>query len=157
MKFSLAMPCEALSIPVIRRVLGDALRGLGVAEHCVTDILVAVSEACTNVVQHSESTTQFEIVAVIEGDGCVLKIMDRGRGLRERGSRSAGGAGYADADAESGRGIAIMRALVDNVTFDTVPGPSGRIGTAVYLQKRLTWDDEALIRRLERELVHSAR
>ncbi|MFD0854750.1 ATP-binding protein, partial [Actinomadura adrarensis] len=53
MKFSLALPREALSIPVIRRVLGEALRGLGVSEDCVADILVATSEACTNVIQHA--------------------------------------------------------------------------------------------------------
>ena len=41
MKFSLELPREALSIPVIRRVLGDALRGLGVSEDCVGDILLA--------------------------------------------------------------------------------------------------------------------
>jgi serine/threonine-protein kinase RsbW len=152
MKFSLAMPCEALSIPVIRRVLGDALRGLGVSEDCAADILVAVSEACTNVVQHAETTTHFEVVAVLERDLCVLKVMDHGLGLRGHDSAPS-----VDLDAESGRGISIMRALVDDVTFDTIPGARGGIGTAVYLQKKLTWDDEALIRRLERELVHSAR
>jgi serine/threonine-protein kinase RsbW len=146
MKFSLTLPREALSIPVIRRVLGDALRGLGVSEDCVADILVATSEACTNVVQHAETTKEYEVIAVIDGDGCVLKVVDMGRGFHE----------VADArahwDAESGRGISIMRALVDDVSFDTRMDQ----GTAVYLHKQLTWEDEALIRRLERELVHSA-
>jgi serine/threonine-protein kinase RsbW len=153
MKFSLAMPCEALSIPVIRRVLGDALRGLGVSEDCVADILVAVSEACTNVVQHADTTAHFEVVAVLDRDLCVLKVLDRGQGLQ--GSDADGRP--ADPDAESGRGISIMRALVDDVIFDTVRAPGGGVGTAVYLEKKPTWDDEALIRRLERELVHSAR
>jgi serine/threonine-protein kinase RsbW len=147
MKFSLTLPREALSIPVIRRVLGDALRGLGVSEDCVADILVATSEACTNVVQHAPTTKEYEVIAVIDGDGCVLQILDMGQGFNE----------VADArahwDAESGRGISIMRALVDDVSFDTQVDH----GTAVYLHKQLTWEDEALLRRLERELVHSAR
>lgn len=152
MKFSLAMPREALSIPVIRRVLGDALRGLGVSEGCLSDILVAVSEACTNVVQHARTGADFEVTAAIDGDMCVLKIMDRGQGIQEQ--RATEHVGW---DAESGRGISIMRALVDDVSFDTLPGRSGGAGMAVYLQKRLTWDDAALIRRLQGELVHSAR
>ncbi len=148
MKFSLALPREALSIPVVRRVLGDALRGLGVAESCVADILVAVSEASTNVVQHAQTSAHFEVVAVIDGDMCVLKVVDKGRGFE-------GGQGAdVEWEAESGRGISIMRALVDHVSFDTTAEQGG---TAVYLQKRLTWDDAALIRRLERELVHTAR
>ena len=147
MRFSLALPREALSIPVIRRALGDALRGLGVAQECVTDILVATSEACTNVIEHAQTARNFEVDACIDDGDCVLKIVDRGRGFRDVHRRPA------RAEDESGRGINIMRALVDDVDFDTRPGQ----GTVVYLHKRLTWQDEALIRRLEDELVHSAR
>jgi serine/threonine-protein kinase RsbW len=151
MKFSLALPREALSIPVIRRVLGDALRGLGVSEDCIGDILVATCEACTNVVKHAQTASRYEVLASVDGDTCILKIVDTGQG------------GAADAmaepdempapEAESGRGIKIMRALVDDVSFDTAP----ERGTIVYLQKRLTWRDEALLRRLEYDLVHSGR
>jgi serine/threonine-protein kinase RsbW len=147
MKFSLTLPGEALSIPVIRRVLGDTLRGLGVSEDCVADIIVATSEACTNVVQHARTTREYEVVAVIAGDGCVLKIVDVGQGIHEVPDIRA------HWDAESGRGISIMRALVDDVSFDTRMDQ----GMAVYLHKQLTWQDEALVGRLERELVHSAR
>lgn len=147
MKFSLALPREALSIPVIRRVLGDALRGLGVSEDCIADILVATCEACTNVVKHAQTTSRYEVLASVDGDRCVLKIVDKGQGL-EPGEPSPPAP-----EAESGRGIKIMRALVDDVSFDTGP----ERGTVVYLQKRLTWRDEALLRRLEYDLVHSGR
>jgi serine/threonine-protein kinase RsbW len=147
MKFSLALPREALSIPVIRRALGDALHGLGVSPECITDILVATSEACTNVIEHAQTTRDFEVDACIDDDNCVLKIVDKGLGFQDVPGRQA------KADDESGRGINIMRALVDDVDFDSRPGQ----GTVVYLHKRLTWQDEALIRRLEHELVHSAR
>jgi serine/threonine-protein kinase RsbW len=147
MRFSLALPREALSIPVIRRALGDALRGLGISEECIADILVATSEACTNVIEHAQMTSDFEVGACIDDDNCVLKIVDKGLGFQDVPIRQA------RAEDESGRGITIMRALVDDVGFDSRPGH----GTVVYLHKRLTWQDEALIRRLERELVHSAR
>jgi serine/threonine-protein kinase RsbW len=67
MKFSLALPREALSIPVIRRVLGDALRALGVTEGCIADILGAISEACTNAVRHAPTASRFEVVASVDG------------------------------------------------------------------------------------------
>lgn len=145
MKFSLALPREALSIPVIRRVLGDALRGLGVSEDCIADILVATSEACTNVIQHARTPVAYEVLASVDDDLCVLKITDRGAGLAAEAPPEPAEL------SESGRGIKIMRALVDDVSFDTRPEQ----GTAVYLQKRLTWRDKALMRRLEGELVHS--
>lgn len=147
LKFSLALPREVLSIPVIRRILGDALRGLGVSEDCIADILVATCEACTNVVKHAKTTSRYEVTASVDDDKCVLKIVDKGQGLGDESP------GPASPDAESGRGIKIMRALVDDVTFDTGP----ERGTIVYLEKRLTWRDEALLRRLEYDLVHSGR
>jgi serine/threonine-protein kinase RsbW len=161
MKFSLALPREALSIPVIRRVLGDALRGLGVSEDCVADILLATCEACTNVVKHARATARYEVLASIDDETCVLKIVEIGRGADEPGRFMEPFRGDASLDslsrsrprleAESGRGLNIMRALVDDVTFDTEP----EHGTIVYLQKRLTWRDEALLRRLEYDLVNS--
>jgi serine/threonine-protein kinase RsbW len=143
MKFSLALPREALSVPVIRRVLGDALRGLGVSEDCIGDILVAASEACTNVVRHS-TTSEYEVVGSIDDETCELTITDHGTGFRRPRPL--------DDLAESGRGMGIMRALVDDLTLSATAN-----GVSVALCKRLTWHDEALMRRLESELVHSAR
>ena len=48
-KFCLVFQCESLSVPVMRRVLGDTLLGLGVDDDSVYDILLAATEACTNV------------------------------------------------------------------------------------------------------------
>lgn len=130
---------------MVRRVIGDALRALGVADDCVADLLLAASEACTNVVQHARATGDYEVVGHIDQGACTLKIMDWGRGLRgaeeDRGMLS-----------ESGRGIRIMRALVDDLSIDSSP----ERGTVVHLQKRLTWSDEALVRRLDRRLMPSA-
>ncbi|ACY95917.1 MULTISPECIES: ATP-binding protein [Thermomonospora] len=147
MGFSLALPRESLSIRILRRVLGDALRGLGVAEDCIGDILVAASEACTNVVQHSRTPLDYEVIARVNDGVCALTVTDHGRGL------TSGPAAGDPEQAESGRGIKIMHALMDDVTFDTRPG----YGTAVHMSKRLTWKDEAPLRRLQGDLVHSAR
>ncbi|MFB4305369.1 ATP-binding protein [Actinomadura sp. GTD37] len=145
MRFSLALPREALSIPVIRRVVGDALRGLGVSDDCVDDVLVATSEACTNVVLHARATGEYEVTGHVDDGVCMLKIKDSGRGPRpapqDRGVLS-----------ESGRGLKIMRALVDDLDIDSSPDR----GTVVHLRKRLTWRDGALIGRLDARLMPNA-
>ncbi|WP_018502416.1 ATP-binding protein [Parafrankia discariae] len=46
-----------------------------------------------------------------------------------------------DAVPEQGRGIFLMRALMDHVQFHTVDGPHP--GTRVHLEKLLTWDESA--------------
>jgi serine/threonine-protein kinase RsbW len=146
MRFSLDLPRETLSIPVIRRILGDTLRGLGVSEGCIADILVAISEACTNVVQHADSTSRYEVIVGIDGGQCVLKVIDRGQGFDGRSDENV------HPDSESGRGIKIMKALVDDVSFDSRPDS----GTVVYLQKRLSWRDESTLRLRQPELLKTA-
>ena len=146
MKFSLDLPRETLSIPVIRRILGDTLHGLGVSDACTADILVAISEACTNVVQHADSTSRYEVTVGIDDGQCVLKVVDRGQGFDGESEKSV------HPDSESGRGIKIMKALVDEVSFDSRPDS----GTVVYLQKRLSWRDGSPVRPREPELLKTA-
>jgi serine/threonine-protein kinase RsbW len=80
-KFCLMFPREALSVPVMRRVLGDTLSRLGVDEDCIGDLLLAVTEACTNVLEHGGPSHRYEVVASIGDGGCVVEVLDSGRGF----------------------------------------------------------------------------
>ena len=178
-KFCLAFPREAVSVPVMRRVLGDTLRNLGVVDECIGDILVAVTEACTNVLRHGGAGRRYEVVTSVGAGGCVVEVLDSGDGLgartggavrtprrsrrkvharpdepaarrrpaiaaamRSRGTVAAGGRVDDQIIArlpESGRGLQIMRALVDDVTLESGPG----LGTVVSMRKRVSWRRDA--------------
>src|SRR5260370_7757121 len=71
-KLCLVFPHEALSVPVMRRVLGDTLRRLGADEDGVADLLLAVTEACTNVIRHGRGGPgrKYEVVASLGEGGC---------------------------------------------------------------------------------------
>ena len=142
---------ELMSVPVMRQVLGDTLRGVGVNEDSVSDILLAATEACTNVVLHAgRSAAAFTVAATVDGAACRVEVTDAGRGCRVPGVPRLGrrarvtpaavptGSEVSDqaALAESGRGFAIMSACVDEVTLRTAPGR----GTRVVLDKRIAWD-----------------
>jgi anti-sigma regulatory factor (Ser/Thr protein kinase) len=82
-KFCLMFPREALSVPVMRHVLGDTLRKLGIDDDSVGDLLLAVTEACTNVLQHGgEGQHRYEVVASVSPDDCLLEVLDSGTGFR---------------------------------------------------------------------------
>jgi len=179
-KLCLVFPREALSVPVMRHMLGDALRGLGADDDGLADLLLAVTEACTNVVRHGGPGRRYEVVASLGRRGCRIEVQNTWQGFaggripglrrrpwpgaaaepraRRRGVRPATfgrsllGAGRTDSGPaapdwqavdeldiaalpESGRGIDIMRACVDNVSMTS--GPEHR--TVVSLQKRLAW------------------
>src|SRR5882762_4303499 len=74
-EFCLVFPHEALSVPVMRRVLGDTLRRLGADEEGVSDLLLAVTEACTNVLKHGAPGPRYEIVARIGQRGCLIQVL----------------------------------------------------------------------------------
>src|ERR1700758_3635422 len=78
-----------LRVPVMRQVLGDTWRGGGVKEDSVSDILLAATEACTNVVLHAgHSAAAFTVAATVDGAACRVEVTDAGRGCRTpRGAR----------------------------------------------------------------------
>ncbi|MCU1693781.1 MAG: putative serine/threonine kinase anti-sigma factor [Frankiales bacterium] len=135
-KLTLALPRDALSVPVVRRVLRGAMETLGVHDDVITSIEVALTEAATNVLDHAQESDQYEVSAGIDGDLCVIEVVDREAVLFDGDSK-----GLADAadSAEGGRGIQLMRALVDKVEFTSRP----QSGTVVHLEKALQWVDGA--------------
>ena len=81
-KFCLVFQRETLSVPVMRRVLGDTLRGLGVDEESVYDILLAATEACTNVLTHGGRKVRgYAVVTSLGAVGCQVEVADEGTGL----------------------------------------------------------------------------
>jgi len=126
----------------MRQVLGDTLRGIGVNEESVSDILLAATEACTNVVLHAgQSARAYTVAATVDSVACRVEVTDAGQGCRAvRGTARRETADNETADhaglAESGRGFAIMRACVDEVTLRSAPGA----GTHVVLDKRINWE-----------------
>jgi serine/threonine-protein kinase RsbW len=121
--FCLAFGCEELSVPVMRQVLGDTLRGLGVEEESVYDILLAATEACTSVLGPAGQTAGYAVLTSLRGTGCRLEV--QGPGCRNRS-------------------LTVARACVDDVTLRRRPGRD----TVVTMSKHISWSWDAPLRRV---------
>jgi serine/threonine-protein kinase RsbW len=139
-KLTLALPRDELSVPVVRRILKNSMQTLGVRRDVVSDIELALTEAATNALDHAQNGGEYEVSAGIDGHRCIIEVLDRGNGF----DGEALGHLEADVRAEDGRGIQLMRASVDKVTFDSRPS----VGTVVHLEKILEWDEGSVIRQL---------
>ena len=147
-KFTLQLPRDALSVPVVRRVLNSSMQTLGVAEDCLTDIEIALTEACTNVLDHAAAGDEYEVVAGLDDNACVIEVVDTGRGF------DADRLGHAEADpsAEEGRGIQLIRALVDRVHFRS----RAESGTIVHLEKELQFVEGSPLQKLVERSTEAA-
>ncbi len=136
---TLCLPRDEETISVARHIASSSIAEIGVVEDNVHDIAVALTEACTNVLKHSGPGDEYEVSVGIDGDQCIIRVVDTGRGF----DSTSLGVADADGSAEQGRGIQLMRALVDQVKFISKP----EAGTIVHLEKTLTFDDRSLMRR----------
>ncbi len=143
LRLALALPRDAVSVPVVRRLLRACLEVLGVEPGVSDDVELALTEAATNVLGHSQQSDEYEVSAGIDGDLCVIEVVDRGSGF-DGASR---GLAEADTDAEGGRGIQLIRTLVDRVEFNAQPHQ----GTVVHLEKRLEWRSGSAMEKLKEE------
>ncbi len=204
-KFCLTFQREPLSVPVTRHVLGGILLSLGIDDASVSDLLLASTEACSNVLRHGgPRVTGYAVIVTIESTRCEVEIAEDtsfgGTGERDPGRRAVGAgrqsrptpgltlaggrrrasrgvrlpsrklglrgaapSGPARGDggpggdrrrsareaelaglAESGRGLDIMRACVDDLSLRTRPGR----GTVVTMRKRIAWATDAPLTRL---------
>lgn len=106
-----------------------AIAELGVTQECVDAIRLALSEACTNVISHSDADDEYEVKIEIDDAMCTVRVIDSAHGF-DGGALSAE---FPNGDATSGRGIALMHALMDSIAFESTP----EAGTIVHLIKRL--------------------
>lgn len=113
------------SLHDVREFLRERCREAGISGTPADDILLAVSEACSNAVLHSRSQV-FQVIWRFRSDRAEARVRDQGR--FSLGPR-------ADGEILGGNGIPLMTALMDEVAVRR--GTTRRRGTDVRLVKRL--------------------
>jgi serine/threonine-protein kinase RsbW len=136
---ALNLPRDELSVPVARRIVDASMRTVGVRDACVDDVSLALTEACTNVLRHSGPGDEYEVSLRLADDVCSIEVRDVGRGF-DFDTLDSGGA---DTEDERGRGVQLMRLLVDRVHFESKP----EAGSVVHLEKQLDYTDGSLLDR----------
>ncbi|SOD99442.1 ATP-binding protein [Blastococcus haudaquaticus] len=127
--FTVRLPVDAGSLPLVRGLVRQTLQHLGVGTGPIDEILLALSEACANVVQHAAEHEEYQVDVSIDDQVCRISVLDDGRGF----DVGASSAEEPRSPLDGGRGVELMRALVDRLAF--VRDEDGR--HRVSLEKRL--------------------
>jgi serine/threonine-protein kinase RsbW len=127
---TLVIPARTEYLIVARLALAGIARGTRIDDGALADLKLAVTEACGNAIRHAQPTDGGVVKVDFDlEDGTIeIRVADAGPGIHAVPDEEP------DALAESGMGLAIIRALVDD--FEIHDGDSGR-GTVVRMRKRL--------------------
>jgi serine/threonine-protein kinase RsbW len=139
---AVCLPQEAETVALIRTAVTNTLTLFGVTEDCVEDIRLALSEACTNVIEHAATSDDYEVHLHVDDDECTISVINAGEGFDADDLTGV----MPDDSSPRGRGVAIMRAVVDRVEFRSEPEK----GTIVHLVKALAVREEGPLARLRR-------
>jgi serine/threonine-protein kinase RsbW len=110
----LTIPARAEYITLVRLALTAIARVRPLPEETLSDLKLALTEACTNSVRHAYQegrTGVVEVIYQLEPDRLVVEIVDDGEGFKPEDVELTGNGDLS----EGGLGIAIIRAVVDEV------------------------------------------
>jgi anti-sigma regulatory factor (Ser/Thr protein kinase) len=119
-RFEIELPAEPEALASMRALLRRWLRSVPASDQEMTELLTACGEAATNAIEHSGAGEPFEISGRLDGLRVEVTVRDRGSWRAPR-------------DGDHGRGLSLMRALMDSV--DVMPSPEG---TTVRLQRTMS-------------------
>ncbi len=127
-KMQLSLPTEARYVGMMRNVAQSVMADIGAPTEANEELQVAVTEACANAVRHSD-VGEYIVRLRVSDSSCEVEVVDLGTGFEPSAMNTPVGD-----DLESGRGLYLMQALVDDLEF-----VHGDDGTHVRLTK--SWDD----------------
>ena len=117
-------PADPVSLRDIRRFVREEARRAGLDVHAAEEVTLAVSEAATNAIRHTQ-TTSLRLEARHEGACLVVEVEDEGTFGTKIDIEESNGLG--------GRGIPLMSAFVDELAIEE--GTAQEPGTTVRLVK----------------------
>ena len=115
------LPADPAVLSRLRRLVRRWLRERGASDQLVTEITLAVNEACANAIEHaySPSPATFEVHTSVTGGEVMIVVRDSGRWRAPRGE-------------DRGRGLTVIETAMDEVEVN----PTGD-GTEVVMRRRL--------------------
>ena len=118
---ALRLPADPTALAQLRRRIGRFLQTSRADHREEFEIILAVSEAAMNAIEHAygPADAEFELEASVAGGEFRAVVRDFGRWRERRGD-------------DRGRGLTIMHELMDDV--EVKPGPSG---TTVRMRRRI--------------------
>ncbi|NBV41510.1 anti-sigma B factor RsbW [bacterium] len=132
---TIEIPSESSFVGVVRLAISGVASRMNFSIDEIEDIKVAVSEACTNAVQHAYGTDPgiVTVRAILHPDKLELVVEDSGKGFDTGNVVSSKRDGANDSLFGLGLGLTFIKSLMDYSEVTSVPGT----GTTVRMEKNV--------------------
>lgn len=120
----------------VRDFVLNAARQFGFEEEEASKIVLAVDEACTNVIKHAYQYApdrEIEIVIRPDKDRLQITVIDDGRAFNPSTTKLPDLKQHLSHYRRGGLGIYLMRTLMDKVEYKYVPGKRNEVRLTKYL------------------------
>lgn len=126
----LSLPATPALLGETRRTLRGYMVAMGVDREVVADVVLAVDEACANVIRHAAATPEesYQLRAELTARSIVVSIADHGPGFDPEAVVDP------PLEAVAGRGLQIIEQLMSSVEIDSCEGT----GTRLSMERLLT-------------------
>ena len=135
---NIELPRQRRAVAVLRHAVTSLCREIGVAEDDVQNLALALSEACNNVVAHAHADDSFRVEFTLVNLTAKVVVANAATPFSSAEFEQGG---HGDQWSESGRGLLIMRTLVDDARFS----PSDDGGTLVELERQVSPEEGSLL------------
>lgn len=140
-KFKLQVPSSTENLALIREFVTTVGKQALMSDEDITKLELAVDEACANVIEHAyghDITKEVDVRAVFDEDEVRISVIDSGRGF-DPGKVDQETVEQLVAQRKSGGlGFRLIRSLMDDVSYEIVPGQKNEL----HMTKKIRKDEE---------------
>lgn len=135
----LVIPSQTDRLKEVRNFIAHAAHRFGFGEDDVNKIVLAVDEACTNIIKHAYEYGKnhtIKLSILTQGTVFEITITDQGRPFDPSSVPQPNMKEYLSHFKRGGLGMYLMKTVMDKVEYDFKPGPVNRVRLTKYLQRQ---------------------
>jgi serine/threonine-protein kinase RsbW len=134
---TLTVPSATEHLALIREFVANVGSQAGLADDDVAKLELAVDEACANVIEHAHGHDSNKEVTVRATDAATLRIevVDEGEGFDPTAVPTTPVEQMVHDRRTGGLGLRVMKSLMDEVSYEIVPGERNRLRLLKRIQK----------------------
>jgi serine/threonine-protein kinase RsbW len=136
--FSLKVPSATENLALIREFVGNVGSQAGLADDDVAKLELAVDEAVANVIEHAhgnDSNKEVTVRATFDAATLRIEVVDEGEGFDPTAVPTTPVEQMVHDRRTGGLGLRVMKSLMDEVSYEIIPGERNRLRLLKRIQK----------------------